>query len=46
MDNELGQQGFFYHELDKVARVLELICEGIKAERVSIKIVTVCSLNY
>lgn len=42
MDNELNQEGFYYSDLDKVAKVLALICEGIQSHRVSIqKLVTV-----
>jgi hypothetical protein len=29
MDNEAGQTGFFYNQLDKVSRVLDLVFEGI-----------------
>jgi succinate dehydrogenase flavin-adding protein (antitoxin of CptAB toxin-antitoxin module) len=36
MDNELCQEGFYYNDLEKVAHVLELICEGITNCRVSI----------
>jgi succinate dehydrogenase flavin-adding protein (antitoxin of CptAB toxin-antitoxin module) len=34
MDNELNQEGFHFHDLDKVAFVLELICNGIADSRV------------
>jgi hypothetical protein len=29
MDNELAREGFFFSELDKVAKVLRLINDGI-----------------
>jgi hypothetical protein len=29
MDNEAAQTGFFYNQLDKVARVLDLVYDGI-----------------
>jgi hypothetical protein len=41
MDNELNQQGFYYQDLDKVAKVLSLICEGISAQRVSFNLKTI-----
>lgn len=34
MDNEASQTGFFYNQLDKVARVLDLVYEGITGLKV------------
>lgn len=33
MDNELVQEGFAYDQLDKVARVFDLIYEGISTQK-------------
>ncbi len=34
MNNEISQEGFYYHDLDKVAQVLELIFKGLEDRRV------------
>jgi hypothetical protein len=36
MNNELQQQGFYFKELDQVARVIQLINESLKNGKVSI----------
>lgn len=34
MSNEINQEGFYYHDLEKVAQILELILKGIESHRV------------
>ena len=36
MDNEAAQTGFFYNQLDKVARVLDLVYDGITGLKVNL----------
>ena len=35
MNNELARNGFYYEELDQVSKVLQLILEGLRNDKVS-----------